>query len=519
MIQAETDESSEATPSMPRLSVESVTKRFPGVLALDNVSLRVMSAETLALIGENGAGKSTLMKILAGIQSPDSGTLRLADRLTDKLAPIHFRSPRAAIASGISLIHQELNLHENLSIAENIYLGREPNRRGWLKRGEMAGQAETFLRRVGLDVSPLENLASLSTASRQLVEVAKALSTGASVVIMDEPTSSLSTKEAERLFEVVDSLRSDGVSVVYISHRLGEVVRLADRVEVLRDGRNVGELIGDQINHDAMVSAMVGRDVDRLYDRRPHPPGENRLTVTGFRVESETSPEISLSLNSGEVVGIAGLVGSGRSELLESLFGVRRAAAGEVCVDEKPIVPGDVRESIAAGIALVPEDRKRTGLLIESSVRENATLAAMSDAVGAPWLKRRWQESATKGMIERLLVKTASQETTIANLSGGNQQKVALGKWLMCEPKVLMLDEPTRGVDVGAKEEIYSLLDKLSAEGLAILFVSSEIEEVLAIADRVLVMHEGRISGELAHDELSEESIMRLAVGISDTCN
>ena len=515
MIHADTNESNVNVDQEPRLEIESVTKRFPGVVALDDVSLRVMPAETLAVIGENGAGKSTLMKVLAGIQSPDSGTIRMASSPSGRTATVSFRSPGAAMAAGISLIHQELNLHENLSVAENIFLGREPHHRGWLDRGSMADQALQHLDRVGLDVSPHASLSTLSTAARQLVEVAKALSTGASVVIMDEPTSSLSTTEAERLFDVVRSLRQDGVSVVYISHRLGEVVRLADRVEVLRDGKNAGTLTGAQINHDAMVSAMVGRDVDRLFDRRPHTAGETKLKVDQLRMDFQPVQPISLEIRAGEVVGIAGLVGSGRSELLETIFGVRPAEGGQVSVANHTIRPGDVRRSIDAGLALVPEDRKQTGLLIESSVRANATLAAMKDAAGSPWLRPRWEQTVTAELIKQLLVKTASQETVIANLSGGNQQKVALGKWLMCQPQVLMLDEPTRGVDVGAKEEIYSLLDRLAGEGLAILFVSSEIEEILAIADRVLVMHEGGISGRLRRDELTEEAIMRLAVGLT----
>ncbi len=494
----------------PRLEVHEVTKHFPGVLALDAVSMHVMPGETLAVIGENGAGKSTLMKILAGIEAPDSGSLRLDG------GPVAFKSPGAAIAAGISLIHQELNLHENLSVAENIFLGREPNRGGWVDRGKMIEEAAVYLQRVGLMVDPRSSLATLSTAARQLVEVAKALSTDASIVIMDEPTSSLSMREADRLFDVVDSLHDHNVSVVYISHRLGEVVRLANRVEVLRDGRNAGMLIGDQIAHDPMVAAMVGRDVDHLYDRNLQAPGEVRLQVSGLQVEELSDEPIDLSVRSGEVVGIAGLVGSGRSELLEAIFGIRTVTAGSIEVMQKPVPVGNVNSAIKAGLALVPEDRKRTGLLIESSVRENATLAAMKEAKAAPWVDRKWQQSSTAEMIDRLMVKTASQLTTIANLSGGNQQKVALGKWLLCEPVVLMLDEPTRGVDVGAKQEIYNLLDRLAAEGLAILFVSSEMEEVLALADRVIVMHEGRATGELSRTDLSEEAIMRLAVGLHD---
>ena len=469
-----------------------------------------MPGETLAVIGENGAGKSTLMKILAGIQSPDSGKMHLDGHA------VHFRSPGAAIAAGISLIHQELNLHENLSVAENIFLGREPSRFGWIDRSTMFSESKKYLQRVGLDVDPASDLALLSTAQHQLVEVAKALSTNASVVIMDEPTSSLTTKETETLFDVVDTLKDESVSVVYISHRLPEIIRLADRVEVLRDGENAGSLEGKKINHDAMVSAMVGRDVDRLYQRQPQTPGEAMLAVSNLRVDGHGQEPIDLQISAGEVVGIAGLVGSGRSELLETIFGIRTRLSGDVVVNERTIPGGNVSAAISAGLALVPEDRKRTGLLIESSVRENATLPAMSDAPTAPWVDSKWQQSETAKMIERLLVKTASQQTTIANLSGGNQQKIALGKWLLREPTVLMLDEPTRGVDVGAKQEIYNLLSGLAKEGLAILFVSSEMEEVLALADRVIVMHDGNATGKLAKDQLSEEAIMRLAVGIRE---
>ena len=527
----------------PRLAVASVSKRFPGVLALQEVSLEIMPGEILAVIGENGAGKSTLMKILAGILVPDSGSLSMDGQR------VHFRWPGEAIRAGVSLIHQELNLHENLSVAENIFLGREPARWGWVDRASLRAQAETHLRQVGLDVSPDQSLASLSTASRQLVEVAKALSTAASVVIMDEPTSSLTASETDCLFALIHRLKQEGVSIVYISHRLKEVTELADRVEVLRDGRGVGQLTGQQINHDAMVSAMVGRDVSRLFDRTPYPPAADALVVEGlvidasqnFAADQVLAPEraaaaesdcpvdrpardgcgvgTDLRVRCGEIVGIAGLVGSGRSELLETIFGIRVARAGRVRVDGAVLRGGSVREAISCGLVLVPEDRKRTGLLLESSVCENATIAAMPASSAAPWLDRKWQRRATAELIDRLAVKTASQSTSVTNLSGGNQQKIAWGKWLLCQPKVLMLDEPTRGVDIGAKQEIYMLLDQLAKEGMAILFVSSEMEEVLSLADRVLVMHEGKIAGELSRDQLSEEALMRLAVGVSDQCN
>lgn len=497
-----------AAGTMPRMEVRGVTKRYPGVVALSDVSFSIFPGETLAVIGENGAGKSTLMKTLAGIVTPDDGTIRFEG------SEVQFRTPREAIDRGVSLIHQELNLHENLSIAENVFLGREPSRWGIVDYRQMVDRAEVFLRRVGLNVDPRTSLARLSTAERQLTEVAKALSTDASVVIMDEPTSSLSLRESERLFDVVAGLKAAAVSVLYISHRLAEVIHLADRVEVMRDGQNAGRLVGDQINHDAMVSAMVGRDVSRLFDRAPYPAGETKLRVSDLRVDELSEKAVSLEVRGGEVVGIAGLVGSGRSELLEAIFGVRAHYGGTVTSGGRLLPSGDVRAAIRSGIALVPEDRKRTGLLLESSVRDNATLVAITDAESAPLLNQTWISTATADLIEKLAVKTASQQTTIANLSGGNQQKIALGKWLIQEPGLLMLDEPTRGVDVGAKQEIYTLLDQLAGRGLAILFVSSELDEVISLADRVLVMHEGGLSGQLMRDELTEQSIMRLAVGI-----
>ncbi|WP_345327025.1 sugar ABC transporter ATP-binding protein [Novipirellula rosea] len=501
--------------SAARLAVTGISKQFPGVLALDDVSLHVMPGETLAVIGENGAGKSTLMKILAGIQAPDRGQILFSG------VSVQFTSTAAAIDAGVSLIHQELNLHENLSVAENIFLGREPNRFGIVDRKTMEALAETALRRVGLTISPRTSVAELSTAARQLVEVAKAISTDASVVIMDEPTSSLSTREAMRLFEVVDSLRDANVSVIYISHRMAEVTRLADRVEVLRDGRNAGTLYKnaesekDQINHDAMVSRMVGRDIDKRFHRTAIPHGDVVLNVRELRTAFPDAAPVHFSLRAGEILGVGGLVGSGRSELLESIFGVTPPLDGKIEVAGRSIATGNVRAAITAGLALVPEDRKRTGLLVESSVRENATIVGISDCDAAPWVSQRWQQQVTASLIEQLQVKTASQETIIANLSGGNQQKITLGKWLIEHPKVLMLDEPTRGVDVGAKEEIYRLLESLAKQGMAILFVSSEMEELLALADRIIVMHEGRVTGSLQRSEMCEEAVMRLAVGIT----
>ncbi|QEG42563.1 Ribose import ATP-binding protein RbsA [Roseimaritima ulvae] len=489
------------------MRVAAVSKRFPGVQALRAVSLDVLPGEVLAVIGENGAGKSTLMKIMAGIQPPDEGQLLLDGQ------SVQFSTPANAIHSGVALIHQELNLAENLSVAENVFLGREPRRLGMLRRGEMRDRAAEHLQQVGLDIDPTMPLADLPLAGQQLVEIAKALSADARLVIMDEPTSSLSARETDRLFTVVENLRSRGVSIVYISHRLAEVERLADRVEVLRDGANVGTLVGEQITHDAMVTRMVGRDLSQFFPHTPHTPGEVRLDVRQLCVATAPRHRVDLQVRAGEVVAIAGLVGAGRTELIETIFGIRKPLSGTATVDGQPLVAGSVRENIRRGIALVTEDRKSTGLLLDSSVRDNMTLAALVDAPAAPWTSPAWQQQQTARLVDQLGVRTASQQTTIATLSGGNQQKVALGKWLLRQPAVLMLDEPTRGVDIGAKHEIYELIEQLSADGVAVLFVSSEMEEVLGMADRVLVMHDGRIAGELAREAMSEEALMKLAVG------
>lgn len=490
----------------PRLEVREVTKRFPGVRALTDVSLRVLPGEVLALIGENGAGKSTLMKILAGVYEPDSGTLWLDGQSRN------FSSPAESIAAGISLIHQELNLADNLSVGENVFLGREPRRGPLVDYRRINREAKVFLQQVGLDLDPSRPVAGLSVAAQQLVEIAKSLAARARVLIMDEPTSSLTVREAEKLFEVVERLRGDGVSVIYISHRLAEVQCLADRVQILRDGCSVAVLSRDQISHDAMVRGMVGRDLSQFFPHQPHACGEVRLQTGGLRVGSLTSPPIDLQVRRGEIVGLAGLVGSGRSELLETIFGVRPSGGGHIEIDGRTITVRHPRDAMRAGIALVSEDRKQTGLVLEMSIEDNTSLAVIAESPSAPWLNRRWERALGERMIRELHVRPPLPQTAVANLSGGNQQKVALAKWLARDPQVLLLDEPTRGVDIGAKHEIYTLMESLARQGCAILFASSEMEEVLGMADRVYVMHDGRITGELSRNELSEEAIMQLAV-------
>ena len=499
------------------LEVRAVTKRFPGVVALDRVEMLVEPGEVLAVIGENGAGKSTLMKILAGVQSADSGQL-LVDG--ESLEIVSGAGVEAALAAGIALIHQELNLADNLDIASNIFLGREPRRgpgRVLIDHQQAHERSRRFLRMVGLDLDPATPVSELSIGRQQLVEIAKALSVDARVLIMDEPTSSLSEVEAESLFAVIEQLRDAGRSIVYISHRLGEVLRLADRVTVLRDGANAGELSGAEMTHDAMVRLMVGRDIE-LSGRRTDPElGDVVLEARGLRSAAFPAHGLDFSIRSGEIVGLAGLVGAGRTELLETVFGITQALGGRLQIGESDLLPSDPFAAIEAGLALVPEDRKRQGLVLEMSVGANLSLASLKRDAWAGWLNRRRERSISDEMIGRLRVKTPGREQVVRYLSGGNQQKVVLGKWLAMEPRVLLMDEPTRGIDVGAKQEIYELMEELASRGVAILFVSSEMEEVLRMSDRVLVMHEGRIAGELDRAVLEgiggEESVMRLATG------
>jgi ribose transport system ATP-binding protein len=493
---------------VPLVAARGISKRFPGVRALDDVSLAVGSGEVLAIIGENGAGKSTLLKILAGVQAPDDGEILVAGR------PARFRGVEDALAAGIALIHQELNLADNLDLAGNIFLGREPRRLGLLDFAAMRRQASEWLAMVGLDLDPATPLSRLPIGRQQLVEIAKALSTRARLLIMDEPTSSLSARETETLFRVVKDLRSRGVSVVWISHRLGEVKELADRVVVLRDGKNAGEIAARaEIEHERMIRMMVGRDIDRLARRPSHPPGDVVLTVRDLRTPAHPTHVVSFELRAGEIVGVAGLVGAGRTELLTTLFGITPAVAGSLALAGRAVTPKSPLEAVAAGLALVPEDRKQQGLVLEMAVRENISLVSLWPESRGGFIDFARERRLAAEMIPALAIKTPGDRQAVQFLSGGNQQKVVLAKWLAMKPKVLLLDEPTRGIDVGAKAEIYDLVHRLAGAGLAVLFVSSEMEEILSLADRALVMHEGRLAGGLLRGELTEENVMRLAAG------
>lgn len=497
--------------SAPLLRVRAISKKFPGVQALQDVGLEVDAGEVVGLVGENGAGKSTLIKILGGIHQADEGEI-----LIDGEDP-NIHSVRDSMAAGISLIHQELNLAENLSIAENIFLGKQPYRgHGWFQvthRRVLYERSRELLQRVGLDMSPRTQVQGLNVGHRQLVEVAKALSVDARVLIFDEPTSSLSLAEANRLLDLIRHLRDQGVGILYVSHRLGEIIDLCDRTVVLRDGRYAGSLEKDELSTDRIVSLMVGRDIEKYYHQSHHAISEEiALEVENLVISGAPQPA-SFSVRQGEIVGFAGLVGAGRSELARALFGVDPVISGRVRVDGVPLRTGSPQRAIGAGLALVPENRKEEGLVLEQSVAANVSMAALRDLGSALLYNRSGARGLASRFVSTFSIRTPGLGQKVLNLSGGNQQKVVLAKWLAMDPRLLILDEPTRGVDVGAKSEIYELLSELVARGVGILMISSEMEEVIALSDRVVVMHEREIKGELEGESITEENIMKLAIG------
>ncbi len=492
----------------PLLEMRGISKRFPGVVALDDVSLSVGKGEVLALCGENGAGKSTLMKILGGVYQPDDGELFIDGK------PVRITSVAESMALGIAFIHQELNLLDNLDIAANVFLGREPRSRlGIIDRRTLRAATEPLLQRLGLDASPETPLRELSIARQQMVEIAKALSLDARVIIMDEPTSSLTRTETERLLEVVAGLRAQGVSVIYISHRLGEVKRCADRVEVLRDGRNAGALERGEIGHDAIVAKMVGRELKQAHLPRRAKPEPGYLKVRDACSGRFPDHRISFDAARGEILGFAGLVGAGRSEIMKAIVGLDPRGSAEVSLGGEHLVIRRAGDAVSRGIFLVPEDRRREGLVTGMSVRENTTLPDLGRYAKGGLIARSRETAVAREQIAALRIKTPGPEALVRNLSGGNQQKVAIGKWLAMQPKVLILDEPTRGIDVGAKAEIYQLIRALADGGAIVLVVSSDMEEILHLSDRIAVMHEGRLTGILDATEATEQAVMRLAIG------
>jgi len=490
------------------LSFQGISKRFPGVLALNAVSFEVGRGSCHALIGENGAGKSTLGKILAGVYVADEGEIVLDGR------SVRAPNPLAARKLGIAMVHQELAFCPNLTVAENLCLGDLPRRAGWLDRPRMREQARAMLNEIeaGFDVD--QPISQLSTGQEQIVQIAAALGTKAQVIIMDEPTSSLSVRESEHLFGLLGKLKQRGITVIYVSHRLEEIFRLCDSVTVLRDGRHVATENIAATNPDRVIHQMVGREVQQYSSQHLQGPlGEELL-----RVENLASPGkfsgVNFTLRAGEILGFAGLVGAGRSEIAHAIFGLDPAATGNVYVRGQPLKLASIKAALRAGVGLLPEDRKRLGLVLSMNCRENTSLAVLRRLSIAGFVRRREERSLAQRYVDRLRVKTPSMETTIAGLSGGNQQKIALAKWLARECSVLIVDEPTRGVDVGAKAEIHHLLDELACQGLALLIISSELPEVMNLSRRILVMRQGKMAGELERADFSQPSLMRLMAGM-----
>jgi ribose transport system ATP-binding protein len=510
VLSAETLPRPSAAPADALLELVEITKAFPGVVALDRVSLAVGRGEVLGLIGENGAGKSTLMKILGGVTAPSSGVIRIDGQERPSL------SVAEAIAAGIAFVHQELNLFDNLDVAANVFIGREPRRGGPLQlidRDRLHRAVQPLLDRLGVDFEPDTPVAELSLAQMQLLEIVKALSLDARVVIMDEPTSSLTLTETERLLRVVGDLRTHGVSVIFISHRLNEVQSCADRVVVLRDGRVVGELDRARIARDAMIRLMIGRDLKSLYIPPNHPPGASTLEIIDLRTSTYPTQTVSLAVRSGEILGLAGLVGSGRTELARAIFGIDTPLGGALRLEGEPIRIASPRDAIDRGIYLVPEDRKRSSLLLDLSVAANISLPDLRSYARATIVRGRRETANAERQRHRLNIRAPSVAAEVGTLSGGNQQKVVLARWLSMQPRLIIFDEPTRGIDVGAKNEIYELMRALADRGVAILMISSDMEEVIGVSDRIAVMHEGRISGFLERHEFSEHNILQLAVG------
>jgi ribose transport system ATP-binding protein len=492
------------------IKIVDISKTYPGVVALEAVSLDVASGEVVGLVGENGAGKSTLMKVLGGVVAPSGGSITVDGVSHERL------TVKSSMAAGIAFVHQELNLFDNLTVAANIFIGREPRRPGsrWLiAERRMNEMAAPLLEQLGAEFAADTLLANLSLAERQLVEIAKALSLNARLIIMDEPTSSLTVTETERLLTTIRRLRAKRVSIIFISHRLSEVEEIADRVVVLRDGKRVAELHGEEIRPDRMIRHMIGRELKTLYRPPRGKPGAAVLEVQSLRTRYWPGQEVDLTLRRGEIVGLAGLVGSGRTELARTLFGLDKPVAGSIAIDGKQVTIASPQDAIRRGVYLIPEDRKRSGLVLEFPVVDNVTLASLLGFSRFGLTDRLSERAAADRQKDALQIRTPSVDVEVRSLSGGNQQKVVLGKWLSMAPRLLIFDEPTRGIDVGAKSEIYQLMRNLSDEGVGILMISSDMEEVIGVSDRVAVMHEGRIAGELSRDQVSEPAIMALAVG------
>ncbi|MBB4951973.1 inositol transport system ATP-binding protein [Agrobacterium vitis] len=488
------------------LEVEGVRKEFPGVVALDNVQLRLKRGTVHALMGENGAGKSTLMKILSGIYTPDSGSFKLRG------VDIRLKNPLDALQNGIAMIHQELNLMAPMTVAENIWIGREPlGRFGLVDHADMNRRTEALFERLGIDIDPDVKVGRLSVANRQMVEIAKAVSFDSDVLIMDEPTSALTEKEVNHLFRIIRSLREDGKGIIYITHKMNELFEIADEFSVFRDGKYIATCASTEVTRDDIIRMMVGREITQMFPKEPAEIGDVVLSVKDLTLDGVFS-DVSFDLRAGEILGFAGLVGSGRSNVAETIFGVTPASSGSIALFGTQTVVSSPAIALQHGMAFLTEDRKDTGCFLLLDIQENAQMAVLQQRyVKLGFVQQEELRKAATDMANRLRVRTPDMREPIINLSGGNQQKVLICRWLLTNPRILILDEPTRGIDVGAKAEIHRLISQLAGQGVAIIMISSEMPEVLGMSDRIVVLHEGKVTGILDRSEADQVKIMELA--------
>ena len=495
-----------ASALQPLLEIHGIRKGFPGVVALDNVGFKLRAGTVHALMGENGAGKSTLMKIIAGIYMPDRGDISL------KGQKIALKSPIDALNQGIAMIHQELNLMPYMTVAENVWITREPrNRLGFVDHAELYRKTEALFKTLNIDIDVRVEVQTLSVANRQMVEIAKAVSYNSDVLIMDEPTSALTEKEVAHLFAIIRTLRAQGKGIIYITHKMNELFEIADEFSVFRDGKYIATKLSSEVTRDDIIKMMVGREITQMFPKQEVPIGEVVLSVKDLCLDG-VFQGVSFDVRAGEIVGMAGLVGSGRSNVAEALFGVTPATSGQIRIKGQAVTIDNPAAALAQGMAFLTEDRKETGCFLGLNIQENMDSAVLTQRyVKNGFVEHKQLHADCVAMAQRLRVKTPGMDEIILNLSGGNQQKVLVGRWLLTHPKILILDEPTRGIDVGAKAEIHRLVSELAGQGVAILMISSEMPEVLGMSDRIVVMHEGHVSGILDRKDADQVSIMDLA--------